>query len=248
MLRTWNRLCPSLLAMSLLAACSDSDNPPEPPPPPPPPEPLSLSRVVGGQLTDLVLSGQLAYVATGRVVAVWDFSDPSAPVQVGAVDEPASALISGLALHGTHLYASWQAGNDQGGVTIYSLADPAQPAHVNDIAIDAAFSHVNAVAVANDHLYLFDTENGIWVGSLVDPEAPTLTTDGTGLGGVADRTHVDGNLIYAFGKSFIGNAVLTTWDVSTPESPTELQTFVADDIDSLTCSSTCPWPWGSARS
>jgi hypothetical protein len=130
---------------------------------------------VGGQLTDLVVSGQLAYVATGRVVAVWDFSDPSAPVQVGATDEPATALISGLALHGDHLYASWQAGNDQGGVTIYSLADPAQPVLVNDIAIDALFSNVNAVAAANDHLYLFDSENGIWVSSLADPEAPTLT-------------------------------------------------------------------------
>jgi hypothetical protein len=186
---------------------------------------------VGGQLTDLVVSGQLAYVATGRVVAVWDFSDPSAPVQVGATDEPATALISGLALHGDHLYASWQAGNDQGGVTIYSLADPAQPVLVNDIAIDALFSNVNAVAAANDHLYLFDSENGIWVGSLADPEAPTLTTDGTGLGGVADRTVVDGNLIYTFGKSFIGNAVLTTYDVSSPESPTELQVFAADGID-----------------
>ena len=75
----------------LLGACSDSDNPPEPPPPPP--EPLSLTRVMGGQLADLVVSGQLAYVATGRVVAVWDFSDPGAPVQVGTVDEPATALI-----------------------------------------------------------------------------------------------------------------------------------------------------------
>ena len=28
---------------------------------------------MGGQLADLVVSGQLAYVATGRVVAVWDY-------------------------------------------------------------------------------------------------------------------------------------------------------------------------------
>jgi hypothetical protein len=227
---TRSLLATTLLAL-LLGACGDSDNPPDPPPPPPPPEPLSLTRVMGGQLADLVVSGQLAYVATGRVVAVWDFSDPGAPVQVGAVDEPATALISGLALYGNHLYASWQTGNDQGGVTIYALADPVQPVRVNDIPIDAAFSHVNAIAAAHDHLYLFDTENGIWVGSLSDPEAPTLTTDGTGLGGVADSTLVHGDLIYTFGKSFIGNAVLTTWDVSTPEAPTELQVFAADGID-----------------
>jgi hypothetical protein len=218
-----------IVTMSLLSACSDSDDPD--PPPPPPDEPLTLARVMGGQLADLVVSGQLAYVATGRAIAVWDFSNPSAPVQVGAVAEPAPSLITGLALHGNHLYASWQAGNDLGGLAIYSLATPTQPELVNELPTPADFSHVGAVAAANDHVYLFDSENGIWVGSLADPEAPELTTDGTGLGGAFDRVFTDGNLIHVFGKSFLGSAVLATYDVSTPETPVELQTFSADGID-----------------
>jgi hypothetical protein len=116
-------------------------------------------------------------------------------------------------------------------VTIYSLADPAQPELVNKIPMSADFSHVGAIAAANDHLYLFDSENGIWVGSLADPEAPDFSIDGTGLGGAFDRVFTDGELIYVFGKNFIGNAVLTTYDVSDPEAPQELQTFVADGID-----------------
>ena len=187
--------------------------------------------MVGGQLSDLVVSDQFAYLANGRVIAVWDYGDPGAPAQVSAVYEPVGGLITGLAVHGDHMYASWRTGNDQSGVTIYALTDPAQPELVNEIPIGAAFSHIGAVAAANDHLYLFDSENGIWVGSLADPEAPALTTNGTGLGGAFDRTLVDGNLIYVFGKSFIGGAVLTTYDVSTPEAPQELQTFVADGID-----------------
>ncbi len=218
------------LAVSLLSACSDSSNPTTEPPPPPP-QALALTRVVGGQLSDIVVSDPLAYVATGRVIAVWDYGDPSAPAQVGAVNEPVGGLITGLAVHGDHMYASWRTGNDQSGVTIYALTDPAQPELVNEIPISVAFSHVGAIAAANDHIYLFDSENGIWVGSLADPEAPTFMTDGTGLGGAFDRTLVDGNLIYVFGKSFIGGAVLTTYDVSTPEAPQELQTFVADGID-----------------
>ncbi|HWC30802.1 MAG TPA: hypothetical protein VG845_12050, partial [Dehalococcoidia bacterium] len=67
-----------------------------------------MTRVMGGQLADLVVSGQLAYVATGRVVAVWDHGDLSAPVQVGAVTEPAGGLITGLAINGQHLYATWR--------------------------------------------------------------------------------------------------------------------------------------------
>ena len=34
MQRSWIRHCPGLVAVSLLAACGDSDNPPDPPPPP----------------------------------------------------------------------------------------------------------------------------------------------------------------------------------------------------------------------
>ena len=64
------------------------------------------------------MSGQVAYVATGRVIAAWDFSGNNAPTQVGAVAEPAGGLITGLALHGDHLYASWRTGNDKSGVTI----------------------------------------------------------------------------------------------------------------------------------
>ena len=220
----------ALVAACQLAACSDSDNPPVAPPPPPP-SALTLTRVMGGQLADLVVSGQLAYVATGRVVAVWDYSTPSSPAQVGAAAAPAAALITGLALHGNYLYASWQSGNDRGGLTIYSLVNPAQPELVNEMPTPADFSHVGAVAAANDHVYLFDSENGIWVGSLADPEAVELATDGTGLGGAFDRVFTDGNLIHVFGKSFIGSAVLATYDVSTPETPQELQVFAADGID-----------------
>ncbi|HKX99598.1 MAG TPA: hypothetical protein VJL86_07755 [Steroidobacteraceae bacterium] len=219
--------CLAVLLAGLLSACSDSDSGGDPPSP----EPMVLTRVMGGQLADLVVSGQFAYVATGRVIATWDFSDTRAPTQVGAVAQPAGGLITGLALHGDHLYASWRTGDDTSGVAIYSLADPAQPAFVSEALMDADFSHAGAIAAANGHLFVFDSENGIWVSSLAEPEALGFSTDGTGLGGAFDRTFVDGNLIHVFGRSFIGSAVLTTYDVTTPGTPQELQTFFGDGID-----------------
>jgi hypothetical protein len=238
---SWHSLVTWVVAASLLSACSDGGNGSMDPAPP---EPLELSRVMGGQLADLVVSGQIAYVATGRVVSTWDFRDPSAPVQFGAVEAPAGGLITGLALLGDHLYASWRTGNDESGLSVYSLADPAAPELVNEMPIAAEFSHVDAIAAANGHLYLFDTENGIWVGSLADPEAPELSTDGTGLGGAFDRTSTAGNLIRVFGKSFTGDAVLTTYDVSNPESPEELQTFITDGIDLFDLQFNGPWAVG----
>ena len=205
---------------------------------------MSLTRVMGGQLADLVVSGQLAYVATGRVIATWDFRTNNAPVQVGAVAEPAGGLITGLALHADHLYASWRSGNDKSGVTIYSLADPAQPTFVSEAPMAADFSHVGAIAAANDHLFVFDSENGIWVSPLADPEALSFTTDGTGLGGAFDRTFVDGNLVHVFGQSLIGGAVLTTYDVTIPEAPQELQTFFGDGIDIFDLKFSAPYGVG----
>src|SRR5262245_61822246 len=72
----WKPSFATALGAILLSACSDSGHGGSEPMPQ---EPLELSRVMGGQLADLVVSGQLAYVATGRVVATWDFRDPSAP-------------------------------------------------------------------------------------------------------------------------------------------------------------------------
>src|SRR5262245_18135669 len=224
----WRTLGAIAVAVSLSAGCSDRGSGGANPAPP---EPIELSRAMGGQLADLVVSGQRSYAATGRVIATWDFSDPGAPVQVGAVDAPAGGLITGCALPGDRLYASRRTGDDQSGLTVYSLADPAAPEFVNEIPIAATFSHVDAIAAANDHLYLFDTENGIWVGSLADPDAPELATDGIGLGGAFDHSFVEGNLIRVFGKSFTGDAVLTTYEVTNPGTPQELQTFFTDGID-----------------
>ncbi|MGH9159988.1 MAG: hypothetical protein ACRD2X_08380 [Vicinamibacteraceae bacterium] len=171
---------------------------------------LPLARAIGGQVEDLVVSAPYAYVATGRVVVTLKYAGPNVPVQVSAVEEPAGGRLTGLVKLGAYLYASWQTGYDSSGVAVYSLADRAQPELVNQVRIDAGVSHVQAIVAANNHVFLFDSENGMIVGSVDHPERPVFTMIGVGAGVHYDQTFTDGTWVHAFGKDWIGNAVLTS--------------------------------------
>src|SRR3546814_19387048 len=88
--------------------------------------PLSLALVRGGAVAaDPVVAGDRVYIPTGRVVATWDYTDPSAPIRV-AISAPADGAINGIARHGDYLYASWRGYDGSAGVSTWSLADPDQ--------------------------------------------------------------------------------------------------------------------------
>ncbi len=142
-------------------------------------DPLPLTLVAGGNVVDPVIAGDLVYIPSGRIVSTWDYSDPAAPRQVAATgDAPTDGMIRGLTRWGDYLYASWQAGDDSGGVAVYSLRDPRHPALVNQFSDYAAPSYKSlwTLAAANGYLYLFDNENGIYYGDLApDPLHPAFT-------------------------------------------------------------------------
>src|SRR3546814_19363283 len=92
--------------------------------------PLSLSLVRGGAVAaDPVVAGDRVYIPTGRVVATWDYTDPSAPNRV-AISAPAHGAINGIAPHGDYLYARWRSYEGNAGVPTWYQADPHQPAPV----------------------------------------------------------------------------------------------------------------------
>lgn len=140
---------------------------------------LPLTLVAGGTVLDPVVAGDLVYIPSGRVVSTWDYSDPAAPRPLAATgDAPANGVIRGLTRWGDYLYASWQAGDDSGGVAVYSLRDPRRPELVNQFSDYAAPSYKSlwTLAAANGYLYLFDNENGIYYGDLApDPLHPSFT-------------------------------------------------------------------------
>ncbi len=185
---------------------------------------LPLTQVAGGALLDPILAGDLVYIPSGRIVSTWDYSNPAAPRQLASTgDTPANGLIRGLTRWGDYLYASWQAGDDSGGVAVYSLRDPRRPVLANQFSDYAPdYKSLWTLAAANGHLYLFDNENGIYGGDLgPDPLHPAFTQF-TRTPIPYDRSTVVGTRIYISGTTYssVPVHVCGIMDVATPDAPT----------------------------
>ncbi|MBN8727920.1 MAG: hypothetical protein J0H15_09510 [Xanthomonadales bacterium] len=190
---------------------------------------LPLAGVYGGSLMDPLIAGDHVYVPSGRIVSTWNYADAAAPVLVSSTRlEPASGTLRGLTRWGDYLYASWQAGDDSGGVAVYSLRDPARPELVNEFSDYAApaYKDLWTLAAANGYLYLFDAENGIYFGDLAaDPLHPTFTRllrTPIPYG----RSQAAGDRIYISGTTRSSEPlhVCSTLDVATPSAPVFLDT------------------------
>jgi len=185
---------------------------------------LPLTQVAGGAVLDPVVAGDLVYVPSGRIVSTWDYADPAAPRLLASTgDAPANGLIRGLTRWGDYLYASWQAGDDSGGVAVYSLRDPRRPALVNqfDDYATPAFKALWTLAAANGYLYLFDAENGIYFGDLgPDPLHPTFTRL-VRTPVPYSRSTVVGNRVFVSGTTLSATPMhaCSVLDASTPGAP-----------------------------
>lgn len=192
-------------------------------------EPLSFKRALGGQLRDPVVSGDYVYVPGGRIVSTWNYADPAAPRRLATTGaQPAMGVISGLTRWGDYLYASWYSGSDNSGIAVYSLADPANPALVNQFDDYPAFTLKNlwAVSVANGYLYAFDRENGLFYGDLLaDPLHPTMQHVEMPFGGMTyyEGAVAHGSRVYASGFSGMLDVqwhFCASYDVTAPTNPT----------------------------
>ena len=197
--------------------------------------PLEISRVRGGAIaTDPIANGRRVYIPTGRVLATWDYTNPSAPLRV-ATSAPAAGAINGLARRGSYLYASWRGYDGTSGVATYSLTDPAAPKLVNQLDNYSAEADKFAIGmvVANDHLYLFDSNQGVFVANLANPAAPAFAR--TAITGVPQYTKLvaHGNTIHGTGRNFIGSTILDIYDVSNPTAPVQQEGFGTDGIDTF---------------
>lgn len=187
--------------------------------------PLEVALVRGGAVAaDPIANGSRLYIPTGRVLATWDYADPSAPLRV-ATTAPADGAINGLSRHGDYLYASWRGYDGSSGVATYSLADPAKPELIDQTEdyVEADNKFLLSLVVANDHLYLFDNNHGVFVSDLADPAAPEFAATGiTSVPTQYARIIASGNTIYGTGRNWIGGTVLDVYDVSAPELPVQV--------------------------
>jgi hypothetical protein len=174
----------------------------------------------GGALSPPVASGDYLYVGTGATVSVWNMADPSQPVYAGRTNQaPAGGPVSALAVVGEYLYATWYTTSDDGGITVYSLADPAHPLAVAEVDdyVASGMKRPNALAVSGTHVYVGDNDNGLVVLDASDPLHPAFVgadTDVTAF----DTMAVFGPQLLVFGNGFIGRTV-SVFDVSDPAAP-----------------------------
>jgi hypothetical protein len=183
--------------------------------------PLALSAVLGGHPKTPVVDGDRVYLPSGRVISTWNHVVTGQPELESTTSAPAAGQIQALTRLGDHLYAGWSNAFDNSGLAIYSLADPARPMLVNQIDdySPASLKILRSVVAANGHLYVFDSENGVFYSDVANPEDPQFTfvfrTPTIYNNVVAADNH-----LYALAQTLMGNAAMVTFDISDPTNPT----------------------------
>ena len=175
----------------------------------------------GGALSAPAVHGDHLYVGTGATLTTWDMSVPGAPVVASRTgDAPAPGPIRALAIVGDYLYAVWNTPSDTGGITVYSLADPARPAPVAEIDdyIDSPYKRPEALATRDGYVYLGDADNGLVVLDTTDPLAPVNIGMVEGVYEF-DAMGVYGDQLLASGTSFIGGRLVDVIDLADPAAP-----------------------------
>ncbi len=118
---------------------------------------------VGDQVNDMLVDGDLLYLAIDDGLAIADLTDPAEPVLLGWIDTADRA--TGLALHEDHLYLA--AGD--AGVRGIDVSDPTAPL---ETWTDGWSSHANDVATHDGWLWVADDAGGPDPYDLSNPDSP----------------------------------------------------------------------------
>src|SRR3546814_1070909 len=141
----------------------------------------------------------------------------TSPFPTRPLSDLAAGASNGIDRNGEYRYASGRGYDGSAGVSTWSLADPDHPELVaqSEDYLDDESKILLGLAVANDHLYLFDNNHGVFVSGLADPMALEFAATGVGAGQYTKITS-SGNTIFATGRNWFGNTVLDVFDTSTP--------------------------------
>jgi hypothetical protein len=180
---------------------------------------VEVRQQAGGVPRDAVTVGDLVYLDEGPAVRTWRLSsDGSTAPQPLSVTAPLPGLIQGLAIKGNVLFASWRGDNPTGELALYSLADPERPVFLRHFSYSTnPFRSPGGIVLAGDHLYLADSESGVFTLDVTDPLDPAVisTLETFGL----QRLAVTGTVLVAWGRSFLGGLLVETLSLADPANP-----------------------------
>ena len=159
----------------------------------------SLTAIGGGNnvgdrfTSDLWVHGGYAYTGTwgnrgavGNVLNIWALGTDGSPTAAGSVAVPDIGTVSDVQVSedGQLLVLSGERGPD-GGIYLYSLADPANPSFLSSALVGRAGVHTVTLADIQARRYAFTARNpgptgaaaddpALLIYDVTDPEAPTL--------------------------------------------------------------------------
>jgi len=213
--------------------------------------PVSLVGSLGGAVEEPVAVDSYVYVSSGAIISAWDYSQANAPVLRDTTSaSPATGYITGLARQGDFLYASWSTYGGNGGIAVYSIAQRAHPALIGQYTdyTTATSRQVMGAAISNNHLYLFDSVNGVFVSALTNPARPQFNPTNIPTYSYNQYTYVQGNRMYVTGRDFIDDTTLQIIDTSVPDAPTNLGVAGLDGFNNFRVKIQAPYAIGFGTS
>ena len=188
---------------------------------------LEARQQAGGVLERAVVVGDYLYQPQGMTLSVWHLQASGAPTFAG-ISEAVPGTITGLTQLGGELFVCWRNPDLAGGLSRFSLADPARPGHVGDLIYSqSTFRDPQSVVAVGGLLYLADGEGGgLFVIDPADPENASVAVDFF----FADEMVLEGTRLTAWARSFLGSLQVTLFDVSTPSAPVQLPSFDAGQM------------------
>ncbi len=200
----------------------------------------------GGSVSAPLADGSHVYLATGSTVTAWNRGGAGSPTQTGdSRATPVQGVINALARSGDYLYASYRGyATEDSGVAVYSIADRNVPQLLGQYTYsDAEFLFAGGIAVAANHLYVFDNEQGVFASPLTSPAVPTFTHVNTGWGNY-DQVYAAGNHLYTVGRTFLSSTALAIFDLTTPLAPQQVGSASLDGYDNFRLKVQPPFAYG----
>ena len=180
---------------------------------------VGLVSQFSGEITNVVIVDDYAYVSQGQDFVVLDVSNVANPSEVGRI--ASLSEINDIVISGNYAYIA----NGDSGLTIFDISTPSSPVLAGSYDAEG---FIRDIAVSGNSVYAADG-SGLVIVDVSTPSSPELvgTYDTIGFGnGVA----VSGNYAYIADDSkgiFDGSNGLAVIDVSTPSSPSLVGTYDA---------------------
>jgi len=185
----------------------------------------------------MLVTGNLLYVVgtevssnRGHTVYILALTDSaSIPSHVGAVfiDHDTTAAVTGLSHDGSHLYLNLQRRNRGGDqLVVIDVRDPSHPRLERRITLPGGPQYRGILVRGNICYTLTNNPTTLTILGLEGSDEAVFlgsATDSTLRSGIEMKLRE--NILYA---SFKGDAILATFDVSDPEKPRVLHTFVPE--------------------